>query len=257
MSFFIPYIYQPFFNILVGLYTLTGNFLETPDMGIAVIFFAVAVRLILLPFDLIAERSDEEKFRISQRINELKKEYADNPIALRDQIRIVMRQSPGAILSEMFTVLIQLTIIIVLYRIFSTGLEGEDMHLLYSFMPAVEEPINLLFLGKYDLSHTNGTLNLIQSVMIAISEYIHLNVSPIKPSRREFLSLVVIFPIVCFLVFMFLPAGKKVFIIASIGFTIVLRLIKHLSYLYFSSRQPQTTDEAVAPTHTEVLQKEV
>ncbi len=257
MSFFVTYIYQPFFNILVGLYSLTGNFLETPDMGIAVIFFAVAVRLILLPFDLVSERSDEEKYNISQKVKELKKEYGDNPVALRDQIRVVMRQSPGAIISEMFTVLIQLTIIVVLYRIFSTGLEGEDMHLLYSFMPAVEEPVNLLFLGKYDLSHTNSTLNLIQSIMIALSEYLHLNMSPVKASRREFLSLVVIFPLVCFLVFMFLPSGKKVFIIASLGFTIVMRLVKHLSYLYFSSKQVQPVESAPVPTTTESLQKEV
>lgn len=254
MEFFTTYIYQPFFNILVGLYSLTENFLEVPDMGIAVIFFAVAVRLILLPFDLISERSDEEKYKISEKIKELKKEYVDNPIMLRDQTRLVMRQSPGAIFSEMFTVLIQLTIIIVLYRIFSTGLEGEDIHLLYSFMPSIQEPINLLFLGKYDLSHTNSTLNLIQSVMIAVSEYLHLNTSPIKPSRREFFSLVIIFPIVCFLVFIFLPSGKKVFIIASLGFTIVLRLIKHISYLYFSSKQ---SHEEAKPALSETLQKEV
>ncbi len=257
MSFFEIYIYQPFFNILVGLYSLTSNFLETPDMGIAVIFFAVAVRIILLPFDLIAERSDEEKYQIAKRVNQLKQDYVDNPMELRDQIRKVMRQSPGAIFSEMFTVVIQLTIIVVLYRIFSTGLEGEDMHLMYSFMPAVEEPINLFFIGKYDLSHTNSTLNLIQSVMIAISEYIHLNLSPVKPSRREFLSLVVIFPIVCFLVFMFLPSGKKVFIIASLGFTIVLRLIKHLSYLYFSSKQQEPEPATVVVAPTETLQKQI
>ncbi len=254
MGFFTLYIYQPFFNILVGLYSLTENFLDVPDMGIAVIFFAVAVRLILLPFDLISERSDEEKYKISEKIKQLKKEYPDNPIMLRDQTRLIMRQSPGAILSEMFTVIIQLTIIIVLYRIFSTGLEGEDLHLIYSFMPSIQEPINLMFLGKYDLSHTNSTLNLIQSVMIALNEYLHLNTSPIKPSRREFLSLVVIFPVVCFLVFMFLPSGKKVFIIASLGFTVVLRLIKHVSYLYFTSRQAQPIP---APAGTETLQKEV
>lgn len=254
MGFFTLYIYQPFFNILVGLYSLTENFLDVPDMGIAVIFFAVAVRLILLPFDLISERSDEEKYKISEKIKQLKKEYPDNPIMLRDQTRLIMRQSPGAILSEMFTVIIQLTIIIVLYRIFSTGLEGEDLHLIYSFMPAIQEPINLMFLGKYDLSHTNSTLNLIQSGMIALNEYLHLNTSPVKPSRREFLSLVVIFPVVCFLVFMFLPSGKKVFIIASLGFTIVLRLIKHISYLYFTSRQAQ---QIPASAGTETIQKEV
>ncbi len=239
MDFFTAYIYQPFFNILVGLYWITGQFLQQPDMGIAVILFAVAVRLILLPFDLISERSDEEKFQISQKIKKIKKEHSDNLIRQKEEIRKTMRQSPGAILSEVFTVAIQLTIIIVLYRIFTTGLEGEDLHLLYSFMPFIKEPVNLLFLGQYDLSHTNSTLNLIQSVMIALSEFLHLSLSPIKSSRREFLSLVVIFPVACFLVFIFLPAGKKVFIISSLCFTILVRLYKHASYLYFSTRQKE------------------
>lgn len=236
MDFFTLYIYQPFFNILVGLYWVTGKFAEYPDMGIAVILFAIAVRIILLPFDMASERSDEEKFNISQKIGSLKREFSDNPIRQKEEIRKIMKQSPGAILSEIFTVVIQLTIIVVLYRIFTTGLEGEDMHLLYGFMPSIEEPINLMFLNKYDLSHTNATLNLIQSVMIALSEFIHLKLSPLKSSRREFLSLVVIFPVVCFLVFVFLPAGKKVFIISSLAFTIVVHVFKHLNYLYFASK---------------------
>ncbi len=237
MDFFTLYIYQPFFNILVGLYWVTSQFLQEPDMGIAVIFFAVAVRLILLPIDLISERSDEDKFQISEKIKKIKKEFSDSPIRQKEEIRKIMRQSPGAILSEIFSVVVQLTIIVVLYRIFTTGLEGEDMHLLYSFMPYVKEPINLMFLGKYDLSRTNSTLNLIQSLMIALSEFVHLKLSPIKSSRREFLSLVVIFPAVCFLVFIFLPAGKKVFIISSLVFTLLVRLFRHGTYLYFTSIQ--------------------
>lgn len=237
MDFFTLYIYQPFFNILVGLYWVTSKVMIEPDMGIAVIFFAVAVRLILLPIDLVSERSDEDKFKISEKIKFLKKEYSDNPMRLKEEIRKTMRQSPWAIVSEIFSVVIQLTIILVLYRIFTTGLEGADMHLLYSFMPFIKEPINLMFLGKYDLSRTNSTLNLIQSLMIALSEYLHLSLSPIKSSRREIFSLVIIFPVVCFLIFMFLPAGKKVFIIASLAFSILVRLFKHASYLYFASKQ--------------------
>ncbi len=211
-------------------------------MGIAVIFFAVAVRLILLPIDLVSERSDEDKFKISEKIKQFKKEYSDNPMRLKEETKKIMRQSPGAIFSEIFSVVIQLTIIVVLYRIFTTGLEGADMHLLYSFMPYIKEPINLMFLGVYDLSRTNSALNIIQSLMIALSEYIHLSLSPIKSSRKEFYSLVVIFPVVCFLVFIFLPAGKKVFIISSLAFTVLIRLYKHASYLYFTSRQVDAAD---------------
>ena len=257
MSFFEIYIYQPFFNILVGLYSLSGRFLDVPDMGIAVIFFAIAVRIILLPFDLIAERSDDDKLKIANQIKQINKDYTDNPIIQRDKIKQVMRQSPGAIFSEVFSVLVQFTIIIVLYRIFTTGLEGDDIHLLYSFMPSVAEPINLLFLGKYDLSHTNSTLNLIQSLMIALNEYLHLNTSPVKPSRRDFFSLVVVFPVVCFLVFMFLPAGKKVFIISSLAFSIILRLIKHGSYLVFKMNHQEPVEAKPLPEALVTPQKEV
>lgn len=236
MDFFTTYIYQPFFNILIGLYWLVGRLFPEPDMGIAVILFAVAVRVILLPIDMLGERSDEEKFQISEKIKKIKKEHSSDPVKLKLESKRVMRQSPGAIVSEIFNVLIQLLIILILYRIFKTGLEGEDLHLIYSFMPQIQEPINLMFLGKYDLSKTNSALNLIQSALIALSEIIHLNFSVVKPSRRDFISLVIIFPVVCYAVFIFLPAGKKVFIITSLAFGIVVTLVKQILFVYYAFR---------------------
>ncbi|KKS94152.1 MAG: Membrane protein insertase YidC [Candidatus Collierbacteria bacterium GW2011_GWB1_44_6] len=245
MDFFTLYIYQPFFNILVGLYWFTGLILPAPDMGVAVILFAVAVRIILLPFDLIGEQSDEDKFQVSQKVKLIKKEFSSDPVRQKEEVRKIMRQSPRAIFSEVFTITIQVIIILILYRIFTTGLEGEDMHLLYDFMPSIRQPINLVFMGLYDLSHTNSTLNLIQSLMISVSEIIHLYFSPIKPTRKDFISLVLILPVVSFLVFMFLPAGKKVFIITSIAFSIVVRIIKQILYLTYSLRQlPAQPQEA-------------
>lgn len=255
MDFFTLYIYQPFFNILVGIYWMVGQLFGQPDMGIAVILFAVAVRLILLPIDLVGERSDEEKFQISQKVKRVRQEFSDDPVRLKEEIRRVMRQSPGAILSEVLSVTIQIIIILMLYRIFTTGLEGEDLHLLYPFMPKIAQPINLMFLGLYDLSHTNSTLNLLQSVMIALSEFVHLHFAPVKPNRKDFVSLVIILPVVSFVVFMLLPAGKKVFIITSLGFGIVVRVVKHILYLTYSVRreaevpaQPVTGTPGTEPT---------
>ncbi len=234
MQFFETFIYQPFFNILVGLYWLIGQFMPEPDMGIAVILFSVAVRLILLPIDLAGSRSDKEKFDIALRVHKLKKDYDDDPIKQAEESKKIMRQSPGAIVSEIVNIIIQFVIIIMLYRIFKTGLEGADFHLLYDFMPHIPQPINLMFLGKYDLSQTNNTLNLIQSLMIAINEIFHLYFSPVKPTRKDFISLVIIFPVFCFLVFIFLPAGKKVFIITSLAFSITKKLIEQTLFLYYS-----------------------
>jgi membrane protein insertase Oxa1/YidC/SpoIIIJ len=70
--------------------------------------------------------------------------------------------------------------------------------------------------------------------MIAANETMHLYFSPVKPDKKDFVSLVIIFPIICFIIFMFLPAGKKVYIITSIAFTMVVRIIKQLLYLFYS-----------------------
>lgn len=239
MDIFTTYFYQPFFNILVGIYWLVGQIFPNPDMGIAVILFAVAVRIILLPIDLAGDRSAEDKYKISEKIKELKKELAADPIRLRSEMKKVMRTRPGAIISEIINVIIQVLVILMLYRIFVTGLEGADMHLLYSFMPKIQTPINLMFLGIYDLSHTNNHLNILQSVMIAANEAMHLYFSPVKPDKKDFVSLVILFPIVCFIVFMFLPAGKKIYIITSIAFTMTVRIVKQLLYLVYSfSKKP-------------------
>jgi len=247
MDIFTLYIYQPFFNILVGLYWFVGQILPSPDMGIAVILFAVAVRVILLPIDLIGEQSDEEKLQISLKVKKVQKEFASDPVRQKEGIRQLMRQSPGAIFSEVFTITIQVLIILILYHIFTTGLKGADVHLLYRFMPSVRQPINLMFLGKYDLSHTNSVLNLLQSIMICLSEIVHLYFEPVRPSRKDFLSLVIILPVVSFLIFMFLPAGKKVFIITSLAFGIALKIIRQILYLTYSFRH-QTPKNVPQPS---------
>jgi YidC/Oxa1 family membrane protein insertase len=249
MDIFTTYFYQPFFNILVGLYWLVGQVLPNPDMGIAVILFAVAVRLILLPVDLAGDRSSEDKYEIAKKIKQLKIDLAADPIRLKTETRRVMRTRPGAILSEIINVIIQVMVILMLYRIFTTGLEGEDLHLLYKFMPKIQTPIDLMFLGIYDLSHTNNTLNVLQSLMIAANEAMHLYFSPVKPDQRDFVSLVIIFPIICFIIFMFLPAGKKVYIITSIAFTMVVRIVRQLLYLYYSlTKKPTSVPVSTAPS---------
>lgn len=249
MDIYTTYFYQPFFNILVGLYWVVGQIFKSPDVGIAVIMFAIAVRLILFPIDMAGDRSAKDKFDISKKIKQLKIDLAADPIKLKEETRRIMRTRPGAIFSEIVNVVVQVLVILMLYRIFTTGLEGADLHLLYKFMPKIHTPINLMFLGKYDLSHTNSTLNVIQSIMIAINEAMHLYFSPVKPERKDFLSLVVIFPVICFIIFMFLPAGKKVYIITSLAFTTVVRIVKQLLYLYYSlTKKPVLAPVAPTPT---------
>lgn len=222
------YIYQPFFNILVGLYLLLGGISPSfLDMGIAVIIFSLIIRVLLFPLTLASERSEEEKRKITDKVLELKRVYAHEPIRQREEIKAVMRSNLRSVIATTTNLLIQLAIILMLYRIFTTGLEGADFYLLYDFVPN-PGTINLMFLGKYDLSHTNATLNVIQSIMIFVVEVISALRSPFPISRKDKALLQIVLPLGSFLIFMFLPAGKKLFVITSLAFSAVYNAIKLL-----------------------------
>jgi membrane protein insertase Oxa1/YidC/SpoIIIJ len=242
---FTTYIYQPFFNILVGLYWGIGELTGASDMGVAVIVFSLIVRLILLPFDFAVDRSADEKIKIANQVKALENEFKHDPVRLKHERKKLIKSSPGAIASEIFSIVIQVIIILMLYRIFTTGLIGADLHLLYSFMPPIKTPINLLFLGEFDLSHTNYSLNVIQSLLIFTIEALHMLFSPVPTSRREFLSLAIFLPIVSFGLFAFLPAGKKLFIITSLAFSIFMALIRQ--GLYWSKLAFATKPSAPEP----------
>lgn len=223
---FETYIYQPFFNILVGIYWLLGRISpELEDMGIAVILFALVVRVLTFPLTIAGERSEDEKKKIVEKVQAVKELYAHEPVKQKAEVKAVLRGNLRTVLATTFNMLIQIGIIIMLYRIFKTGLEGADYHLLYPFMPAVDH-VNLMFLGKYDLSRTNPTLNLLQSLMIFIVEFLIALRSPFPVGRRDVILLQFILPIGSYFIFMFMPAGKKVFIISSLAVSIIFNCIK-------------------------------
>ena len=136
-----------------------------------------------------------------------------------------MRDNFRVVFSTTFNILLQIGLVLMLYRIFTTGLEGADFYLLYSFIPRVDH-INLMFLGKYDLSRTNPTLNLLQSVMIFIVETLTAMRNHSQIRKKDVAILQVVLPIGSYLVFMFLPAGKKLFVITSLAFSAVYDVIK-------------------------------
>src|SRR3989338_10684245 len=107
-----------------------------------------------------------------------------------------------------------------LWRIFSKGLLGADFHLLYDFVPQPKEALNLTFLGKYDLTHPNATLNALQSILIFGLEAELGLFSPFPLTRRDIILMQFTLPLGSYIIFSQLPAGKKLFIITSLLFSI-------------------------------------
>jgi len=250
-SLFTAIIYQPFFNLLIFFYWCLDKLTAgNPDMGVAVILLTIVIRILLLPMTLSGDKSESERRQISAKVKEIESVYSHDPVLVRQKTKQVLRGSRSVLIGEIISLVVQVIIALMLYRIFATGLEGKDFHLIYSFMPEIKTPINLVFLGKFDLAHASLGLNLIQSICIFLLETLAILTSPYPHSRDEVVRLQLVLPVVSFLVFMFLPAGKKVFVITTLIFSIILTIIKFIRRIYLERIEKEQAehipDEALA-----------
>jgi YidC/Oxa1 family membrane protein insertase len=237
-----------FFYWLLDIIT-RGN----PDMGIAVILLTIVIRIILLPVSLMEDRGEKDRRALVLRSQELEKIYAADPILLRSETKKLFRRNNGVIVGELVSLFIQIMVTLMLWRIFATGLEGEDIHLIYSFMPKVELPFNLVFLGKFDLAHANIWLNLIQSFMIFVVETVSVLTSPYPTTKGEVVRLQLILPVISFLIFMNLPAGKKLFIITTLVISLILMIFKYIRRRFEQYKIDQEEKERLAAAAQEQL----
>jgi YidC/Oxa1 family membrane protein insertase len=252
---FITVLYQPFLNILVGFYWLVGHTPLGYDMGIAVILLTIFIRLLMLPLTLQGHRTEHERRAIEEQMREIEARYGNDPVRLKEESKKVFRTNPRILLSEGFAFAIQLAIALILWRIFGTGLSGEDLHLLYDWIPHPPTPYNLKFLGEFDLTHTHLILNLLQSLMIFLLETIAVITSPYPYTRAEVVRVQIILPVVSFLVFMFLPAGKKLFVITTLSFSILVMLGRASMQWWKKTFPPPSPEEETADTSSHAEEK--
>lgn len=226
-------VYQPFFNILVFFYWVLDLITQgNADMGVAVILLTLMIRFLLLPLSFAGDKSEAQRREIAAQIKEAEEAFADNPVARKKATKAIMRESRQVVVAEVVNLAIQVSIALMLWRIFNSGLSGEDIHFIYPFMPEVILPFNLVFLNSFDLTHPSFRLNLLQSLLIFVLETIAVYTSPYKVTRDEVVRLQLVLPLVSFLVFLGLPAGKKLFIITSLVFSIFLTIFKAIRRRY-------------------------
>jgi YidC/Oxa1 family membrane protein insertase len=233
MSLFTRLIYQPFLNLLVAIYLgldfVTGG---NADMGIAVIIFTLALRVILLPLSIASSRTEAERHEIEEKVKEINRTFKADPIRQKQEMKKLLRGNRRILISEGMNLTIQIAIALMLYRLFAKGLLGADLHFIYPFIHHTKEPFNLVFLGKYDLTHPNLVLNLIQSLAIFTLESLSMFTSPFPVTRQDVIRLQIFLPLVSFMIFAYLPAGKKLFIITTLCFSILFTLTRRGIYLF-------------------------
>jgi len=214
-------LYRPLLNSLIFIY----EFIPGHDLGIAIIILTILIKVILLP---LSQKSIESQKALSKLQPEIKKIQAKYKNDKEKQARAIMefyKQNKINPASGCLPLLIQLPILIALYKVFLSGLNSKVVADLYSFMPQIEH-INPMFLGRVDLSERSiplaviaGGLQYIQTKMITAKQ------AQGKDKKSDFASIMnqqmlYMMPIMTAIIALNFPAGLPLYWIVVTLFTI-------------------------------------
>jgi len=167
-------IYQPLFNALVLLY----SYLPGQDFGIAIIVLTVLIKFILYPLSSKGIRAQKALQEVQPKIKEVQERFKHDK---EKQVKAVMdlyKREKINPFSSMLPLLVQLPILIGLFRVFTRalgpeGLKPEQFEWLYGFVSHPGE-IDTAFLGILNLTEASlalailaGGLQFVQAKMIA------------------------------------------------------------------------------------------
>jgi len=180
MQLFHTFLYQPLFNLLIFIYDV----LPGADMGFAIIILTILIKLVLWPLANTSLRSQKALQDIQPKIEELKETYKDDKEKLAKAMMELYSKEKVNPLSSCFPLLIQLPILITLYRVLITGLNAESLVNLYSFVPN-PEIIHNFFLGFVDLTQPNIYLALLAGAFQFLQTRMLVSNRPEKKIRKK------------------------------------------------------------------------
>ncbi len=254
---FVVFIYQPFYNVLLTFYWFVGVMTGGhPNMGVAVILLSITMRILILPLSIAGWKKEGERLTMAQEIEDLHLQHGADPVLVRDKRKEYFRSRPQFIIAEMANLGIQILIALIVWRIFSTGLEGKDDHLVYGarfLQQQLAEPYQLEFMGRALTENRSVSFVLVSVLLIFILETISVLTAPKgSMSRERAIKAQLALPIISFILFLSMPAGKVLFLIATFVFSIVLAFFRMMT-VRFGAYKEKKIEEELKPAGEKVL----
>jgi YidC/Oxa1 family membrane protein insertase len=157
--------FVPLYNALIGLTTLFGG-----SLGLAVIGLTLVVKLILSPLSHLSIKSQIEQKKLQPLIDEIKKKYPDQKEQSAKMMDLYKEHKTNPF-AGCLLILLQLPVIIALYRVFLAGATVNPGDL-YSFIPA-PATVHGAFLG---ISMTGRSILL--AILAGVSQFVQMYLSP-------------------------------------------------------------------------------
>ncbi len=153
--------YQPILNLLVFLY----NTVSFHDLGLAIIFLTIVLKLALWPLGRSAIKSQKALQDLQPKIDDLKRLHGSDKAALSRATMDMYKSNKVNPFSSCLPLLIQLPFLIAVYRVFSDGVNSK-LNYVYGFI-AKPEAIQLISFGFLDL----GKPNIVLAVLAGLAQF--------------------------------------------------------------------------------------
>lgn len=215
------FLYTPLLNFLIWLY----NGPAFGNLGVAIIYLTIIIRVVLLPFTVVSERSKILYEKLGQKIDKIGQDFKNDPIQKKETIRKVMREHRVSPWAKVMVLGVQALTLVLLYQVFIGGINGK-LGDLYSWV-AHPDFINTNFLG-FDLGELR---NLFWSGLVGIVLFLEIFIdyrSKEGGITKSEVAYMIFFPAACFFTLWLLPMAKSIFILTSICFSFLVIFFRQI-----------------------------
>ena len=221
----------PILNLLIFFYET----IALHDLGLAIIFVTLAIRLILYPFFHTGAKQQMLMQRIQPHVKKIQEQHKDDREKQAQALMALYKEHGVNPFSSFLLLIIQLPILLALYRIILYELTGRAALVgLYSFVPT-PATINTLFLGFINLQSKNIWLVLIaaaaQFLQARLAIWRNPNAGAVPSSTEKMAKqMSFIAPVITVIIFINLPAAVALYWLTSSVFSVLQQVVvnKHL-----------------------------
>jgi YidC/Oxa1 family membrane protein insertase len=211
-------LYQPLLNLLILFYVFSPG----QDIGVAILLLTLLVRLVLHPSFRKQVRSQHELATLQPEINAIRERHKGDQEGQSRALLEFYKTRKVNPFSSCLALILQLLILIPLYQVFITSLNGKPLEGLYAFVPN-PGTVDPHFLGLINLANPNlllailaGGLQFLQSLSFPTSSGRDMQ------SRMSHIQMRYVFPAITVLIAARLPAGLALYW----GFATLLAIVE-------------------------------
>lgn len=217
-------LYRPFFNALILLY----QYFPLHDLGIAIILLTVLIRMVLFPLFYKGAKDQAIMQRLAPKIKEIQKNHKTDREKQAKAMLDLYREHKVNPMSGFLLLLVQLPVLIALYRVFLKGLSNEALGALYLFVSR-PDVLNHYFFGAIDLSQRSILIVVLAAVVQFFQGKLSLpktnnNAGELNTAERIGRQMVYLGPVIAIIFLINLPSAIALYWLTTSAFSVIQQI---------------------------------